>query len=71
MAVIYPRHLYIRIDRPMRDALVATAAAQSCTVSDLARQYLRDSIERAAGNEAPSAAPAAQQIPAIKRARGL
>lgn len=36
-----PSHLYIRIDRPLRAALVGAAEAQGVTISDLARRELR------------------------------
>ena len=37
-------HLYIRIDRPLRAALMDTAAAEDITVSDLARRELRKAL---------------------------
>lgn len=39
-----PSHLYIRIDRPLRAALVGSALAQGLTGSDLARRELRKAL---------------------------
>ena len=40
MSVRYPAHLFIRIDRPLRDALRERAAEIGVTVSALARREL-------------------------------
>ena len=53
MAVAYPSHLYIRVDRELRAALLAAASNRSRNVSDVARQYLRDGLERATGTKIP------------------
>ena len=47
-------HLYIRIDRPLRAALVGAAETQGVTVSDLARRELRN-VLAAEGRLAPAA----------------
>lgn len=40
MPVQYPSHLYIRVDRPLRDALRQRASEVGLTVSALARREL-------------------------------
>ena len=53
LAVAYPCHLYIRVDRELRAALLAAASDRSRSVSDVARQYLSDGLERATGTKIP------------------
>lgn len=42
--VNFPSYLYIRVDRPLRAALVCAAEAAGVTVSDLARRELRKAL---------------------------
>lgn len=44
MSVRYPAHLFIRIDRPRRDALRERAAQVGVTVSALARRELTGAL---------------------------
>ncbi len=38
--VKFPSYLYVRLDRPLRAAIVGATEAQGLTVSDLARREL-------------------------------
>ena len=52
-----PSHLYIRIDRLLRAALIDAAAAQDLTVSDLARRELRKALAASAPQTRGDAQP--------------
>ena len=41
MPVLYPSHLYIRVDRGLREGLAVAAASSGLTVSAYARRELR------------------------------
>lgn len=44
MAVQYPDHLFIRVDRPLRADLLAAAEARGVGVSETARALLRKAL---------------------------
>ena len=45
MSVQYPSHLYIRVDRPLRDDIDKAADRAGLTVSMFARQALRTVLD--------------------------
>lgn len=47
MSVQYPSHLYIRVDRPLRDDINKAAERAGTTVSVFARQALRSVLDSA------------------------
>lgn len=53
MSVRYSKHLFIRVDRPLRADLLAAAEAAGTTVSHAAREILRAAlVERGAARNA-------------------
>ncbi len=46
MAVQYPDHLFIRVDRPLRADLLAAAEARGVGMSETARALLRKALGR-------------------------
>lgn len=70
MAVDYPAHLYIRVERTLRAALTREAQSAGLSVSELARRELRSALDtrrtRPEDRDPPPAAPAIALRPAAR-----